>query len=154
MAFGEDYDFESAVALAETGCGNVEDEKEDSRNGWGCLPSDEECLCDVQRSSPDLPTKAGVAPSAKTGTSEAGERAQKRRRLTAKQCIHSSPSSSSTQSCSSPSTLVALPFMRAETGMGDVAEPLAASVEVTRDNQDRHEMRTEDCRNLDERRSD
>ena len=104
-------------------------------NDTGSIPFDDEGLGDVGLSTPPSSVMADHTSSAETGRCDAGQPAVKRRRISSKQCHSSSPSGSSTQSSSSPSSLPALPFRRTDVYSEAVAEPLAASVEEHFDTQ-------------------
>ena len=135
--FDAEFDFEQTLAEHE----DLWEEqfkvtKKITEKGSGSIPFDDEGLGDVGLSTPPSLVMADHTSSAATGRCDAGEPAAKRRRITSKRCDSSSPSGSSAQSSSSPSSLPALPFRRTDGYSKAVAEPLAASVEECGDTQD------------------
>ena len=152
--FDAEFDFEQTLAEHE----ELWEEqfkvtKKITEKGSGSIPFDDEGLGDVGFSTPLSLVMADHTSSAETGRCDAGQLAAKRRRISSKQCHSSSPSGSSTQSSSSPSSLPALPFRRTDVYSEAVAEPLAASVEEHCDTQGIAES-FEDTRSGEEKKSD
>ena len=140
--FDAELDFDQALAQAEEwGEEEFNVDKKFTDKGCDSILRNEDVFCDAGPSTPSSSGRKAHTSSAGIGKSDAGEPAEKKRRISSKQSVASSPSGSSTQSSSSLSNLRALPFRRADGYSKAVAEPLAASVEEFRHAGHRRELR-------------
>ena len=128
--FDAELDFDQALAQAEEwGEEEFNVDKKLTDKGCDSILRNEDVFCDAGPSTPSSSGRKAHTSSAGIGKSDAGEPAEKKRRISSKQSVASSPSGSSTQSSSSPSSLPALPFRRTDGCSTEVAETLVASVQ-------------------------